>query len=71
LQNLREELNSFESYGQLYEQQGNYLTARNFYERAIVLAQRLEDSKQQVFLQDRLTKILNRKNTPQRRKAVP
>lgn len=61
LQNLREELKSFEFYAQLYKQQGNYLTARNFYERAIILARTLEDSKQEVQLLDQLTKMLQRK----------
>ena len=54
-------LESFESYAQLYKQQGNYLTARNFYERAIILARTLEDSKQEVQLLDQLTKMLQRK----------
>ncbi len=61
LQNLREELKSFESYAQLYKQQGNYLTARNFYERAIILARTLEDSKQEMQLLDQLTKMLQLK----------
>ncbi len=60
LQNLREELKSFESYGQLYEKLGNYPTARNFYEQAIVLARTLEDSKQELLLRDRVTLILKR-----------
>lgn len=60
LQNLQEELKSFESYAQLYEQLGNFPTARNFYERAIVLARTLEDSKREVLLLDRLTQILKR-----------
>lgn len=61
LQNLREELKSFESYAQLYKQQGNYLTACNFYERAIIVARTLQDSKQEVQLLDQLTKMLQQK----------
>jgi tetratricopeptide (TPR) repeat protein len=60
LQNLREEFKSFITYGQLYEQLNNYLTARNFYERALVLAKTLEDSKQEIFLVDKLTKLPKR-----------
>ncbi len=60
LQNLREEFKSFMTYGNLYEQLNNYLTARNFYERALVLAKALEDSKQEVFLVDKLIKLPKR-----------
>ncbi|MHC5821153.1 MAG: tetratricopeptide repeat protein, partial [Nostoc sp.] len=61
LQSLPEELKSFQSYAQLYQQQGNYLTARNFYERAIILARTLKDSKQETQLLDQLSKMLRRK----------
>jgi tetratricopeptide (TPR) repeat protein len=57
-ENLGEKLKSFESYALLYEQLGNYPTARNFYERAIILARTLEDSKREVLLVDRLTQML-------------
>ncbi|MEH1872447.1 MAG: hypothetical protein V7K73_13660 [Nostoc sp.] len=40
---------------------GLILTARNFYERAILLARTLEDSKQEVQLQNQLTKMFQRK----------
>lgn len=56
-QNLKEEFGVFMTYAKIYEKLNNYLTARNFYERALVLARTLEDSKQEVFLVDKLTKL--------------
>lgn len=57
LQSPQEELKTFESYALYYEKQGNYQTARNFYERAIVLSRTLEDSQKEVLLIDRLTQM--------------
>jgi tetratricopeptide (TPR) repeat protein len=57
LQNPQEKLQTFESYALFYEKQGNYKTARNFYERAIIISRTLEDSKKEVLLWDKLTQI--------------
>ena len=62
LQNLPEQLKSFVSYAELYEQLGNYSTARNFYERAIAIAHTIEDTKRELVLKDRLTKMLKKQN---------
>jgi tetratricopeptide (TPR) repeat protein len=58
--NQREEMKSFETYANLYKQLGDYLTARNFYQRAITLAQILKDEKEELLLVDKLVKVLKR-----------
>ncbi|MBD2198890.1 MULTISPECIES: tetratricopeptide repeat protein [Calothrix] len=56
-QNLRDEFNAIMVYGQLYEQLNKLLTARHFYERALIIAQNMGDKKQEVFLVDKLLKL--------------
>jgi tetratricopeptide (TPR) repeat protein len=60
LGNIPEELTTFEAYAVFYEKQGNYQTARNFYERAIALSRTLEDNRKEVQLLDKLTQILKK-----------
>lgn len=56
-QNLRDEFKAIMVYAQLYEQLNKQLTARHFYERALIIAQNMGDSKQEVFLVDKLLKM--------------
>lgn len=57
LNSRREELRSFEVYAQLYEQMGDLPTARNFYERAVILARNLDENKLEVQLLDKMRQI--------------
>lgn len=61
MRNLPEQLVSYEAYGRMYERVGNYRTARNFYQQAVVIARNLEDSRKEVQILDRLTQIRGKK----------
>ncbi len=57
--NPYQEMLTLHSYGQLYQQVGNYPKAKQYYQSAIALARYLKDVNQETLLQERLI-TLNR-----------
>ncbi|MFM7405567.1 MAG: hypothetical protein ACKO3K_02570 [Cuspidothrix sp.] len=55
--NPAEDLKYLAISGELYEKMGNFAKAKDLYSRAISLAQKLEDSKQQTLLVNRLNEL--------------